>query len=93
MNVINYQDQTPQQPYQGNIVTIFVVKGYKSDKQKDLGIAIQIRKEHLVLRIGWEMKDVVAIGLPQQFRFCVLKDYEHKVTPKGSFYCLYVSNS
>jgi hypothetical protein len=91
MNIINYQENTPQQPYQGNIVTVFVVKGSRRDEQKDLGMAIQVRKQHLILRIGWEMKDVVAIGLPQQFRFTVLRDYEHKVTPQGSFYCLYVS--
>lgn len=93
MNVIRYQDNTPQQPYRGNIVTIFIVKGYKSDVEKDLGMAIQVRKEHFYLHLGWEMKDVVVIGLPQRFRFSVLRDYEHKITPQGSFYCLYVSNS
>lgn len=78
-----------------DIVTIFVVMGSRSDEHKDLGIAIQVRREHFYLlrggRCGWELKDIVIKALPQEFKYAVLNDWEVKVGPKGEFYCLYCS--
>jgi hypothetical protein len=73
-------------------VHIWVVWGYKSEK-KEPECKIEIRKEHFNPRIGWELKDIVIVGLPQDLRFLVLHDIESRSTDKGNFYLLFVKRS
>lgn len=72
-----------------NTIRIGIVVGSKFGKAT-IEAEAEIRKQHFTPRLGWELKDCIIIGLPQQYRFCVLNDYEMKQTSKGLFAVLWV---
>lgn len=70
------------------IVTIGVVFGSKGEGAK-AHTMLQVRTQHFHPHVGWELKDVVIVGLPMFMRFAELRDWERYDTPKGLVYVLY----
>lgn len=71
------------------IVTVFIILGYKSEEYQEPEISVQVRKEHFMPFIGWELKDVFAKALPDRYKYLVLKQKENKTNEKGDFWVLY----
>lgn len=71
------------------IVTVFVVLGSRSEGYQDPEISVQLRREHFMPFIGWELKDVFAKALPDRYKYWVLSAKENKNNEKGDFYVLY----
>ena len=73
--------------------------GFHSDGLVYLGIhkggeiraVITVRKEHYYGRAGWELKDCVYKGLPQEYRFELVRRVEKSENSKGKeAYVLYI---
>jgi hypothetical protein len=75
-------------------VIFFLVIGSKSEFQarkiKTFDFWAQIPKSMFHLRRDWELKDCIIYGLPNNFRFLLLTDYEVVESVKGQFYILFV---
>jgi len=75
-------------------VIFFLVIGSKSEFEKreikTFDYWAQIPKGMFHLRRDWELKDCIIYGLPQQFRFLLLTEYEIKESAQGQFYILFV---
>ncbi len=69
---------------------VFVVL-YRSRGQEMKQEVAQFKttKRHFHPRIGWELKDCVSMGTPQQFRFCRIEE----ITEKYPYFAVQISDS
>ena len=74
-----------------SIVNVGIVFGRKGDGEK-ASTLIQLRKQHFHPHVGWELKDVVIMGLPQSMRFAVVTDFERFDTSNAVFYAIYAEH-
>lgn len=85
---VNNDIQTQKSP----IVRVALVIGTREDIDSVIDAPIiTIYRKHFTPRLGWELKDCVIVGLPQRYRFLVLKDVEHKEREEAGYYVLFCS--
>lgn len=90
MNLVQRKSNLPLP--QSPIVSIAIVIGTREDVEAvGAGLIVQIRRKHFFPRRGWELKDVVIVGLPQKFRFCVIRDMEIRETVETGLVILFCS--
>lgn len=89
---LELRDQNNLPTTYSSIVTIAFVRGEKRElKQTDVTIVVTTYRKHFHPRIGWELKDVVTIGLPQSLRFYVLQGIEKRELQNMGYFILFYS--
>lgn len=79
-------------PVLAPVVRLALVVGTRKDIGKiDAAMTIEVRRQHFYPFYEFDMKDVVIVGLPQQYRYMTLQDMESRETPHCGYFILFLS--
>lgn len=77
-------------PVKANLVQLAVILGGRDTLQTAEPVAvITTYRKCFYPCMGWELKDVITKGLPQNLRFLILKDIEGIETEKAGCFILF----
>lgn len=73
-----------------NLVQLAIIVGSRETLQDSEPVAVvSTYRKYFYPRTGWELKDVIVKGLPQNLRFLILKDMECIETPQAGCFILF----